>query len=215
MDDCLERLKNDDRLAVAGSRQHISNSASYSEDEIYCFERRENILSYQHSLIMRKGFELTSRFNELIRNAFEGGLFVQWERVNQRKRKLIIEPEPSLPLTLEHLGVPFAFILFVGMSLGTFAFIAELMIFRKMEKPDRHWIWPYLEQFFDGERHYMKDLAYSELDAKTKRNSRINRKLKMKLKFKKANCIRKKQNISSRKVNTKIAFRRSCGFLMK
>lgn len=161
---CLTHLEQDENynLAIGSSRQHILNSPSYTDETIFCFKRSENILSYQLSLIMREGFRLNFRFNQLISNAFESGMIVQWERVSQRKRKRIIPNEPSLPLSIDQLGVAFAVILFWGSVLSFLSFISELIIHRKMKEERPHWIWSYFEQFFDGNRHYLKDLVHKK-----------------------------------------------------
>lgn len=159
IDSCLEYLAHDSNLAVGGSRQHILKSFSYSPRKIFCFDPSENIASYQPALLMRKDSPLKSRFNKVIRNAFEGGLFVKWNRDIQRKKKHS-PPQEDIPteILMEHLSgvIIWAYVFGCLMSFATF--ICEKIIFLKVKSSNRPRAWIYLEHFVDGERHYLKDL---------------------------------------------------------
>lgn len=151
-------MKYDDNLAIGGSRQHILNSRSYSPSKIYCFDRDENIASYQPALLMRKDFALRQKIDEIIQYAFESGLFVKWDRDSQRKKERILPFIPETELSLGHLSPAFVFIICVGSIMSILSVISELIIYRNMQQEQRSWIWMYFEQFFDGNRHYLKDL---------------------------------------------------------
>lgn len=153
----MKRDENYD-LAVGGSRQQILNGRSYSASSIFCFDQNEHIASYQPAMMVRKGFPLESKINEIIQDAFESGLFIKWHRNSERKLERAIPNEPPTELTLKDLRFAFVWILLGGYILSTLAFISELIISRQMKQPSRSWIWAYLEQFFDGERHYFKNL---------------------------------------------------------
>jgi hypothetical protein len=54
-DQCLEKLKNDDKLAVAISRQHAMNAKiSLTEDDMFCFEKANNIFSYSVVMLFKR-----------------------------------------------------------------------------------------------------------------------------------------------------------------
>ncbi|XP_055309007.1 uncharacterized protein LOC129572917 [Sitodiplosis mosellana] len=160
IDHCLDHLKHDDNelLAIGGSRQRILNSQSYSPAGIFCFDR-ESIASFQPAMLMRKDFALKRKIDEIIRNAFESGLFVKWDRDSQRKKERVIPFEPSVVLSVENIAMPLVFAIGVGSLMATAAFYCEILISRKIKEnaPSRHWV--YLEQFFDGERHYLKNMT--------------------------------------------------------
>lgn len=139
------------------------NSQFYSVSKIFCFDRNENVASYQPSTIIRNEFVLKSRINQLTLNAFESGLFVKWDRDNQRKKERLIKFEPPLEYKLEHTALPFLLMLFPGIIMSTSALTCEHIIFWKMKQPSRSWFWKYLEQFFDGERHYLKNLVNEDV----------------------------------------------------
>lgn len=170
IDRCLEHLKGDDNsdLAIGGSRQHILNSRFYSPEKMFCFDRNEIIASYQPRLLMRKDFPFKSRVNEIIRNAFEGGLFVKWSRESKRQRERVIQHERFLAISLQVSFGPFLFFCGCGSILATLALLSEYIIFKKMSQKNRSRIWVYLEQFFDGKRHYLTNLPEKLMKLETK-----------------------------------------------
>ena len=156
----MDHLKHDDNdyLAVGGSRQRILNSRSYSPLKIYCFDREENIASYQPALFMRQDFNLKRKINRIILNAFESGLFVKWDRDSQRKKERIIPYTPNPSFTLKEYTFAFVFVVGIGSLMAASSLLCEIVINRKMKQTTKAKIWSYLEQFFDGDRHYLKDL---------------------------------------------------------
>lgn len=145
-------------MAFGGSRQRILNSRSHSSSKIFCFNQDENIASYQSTLIMRKDFALRQRIDDIIRNAFESGLFVKWGRDSQRKKQRIDSFEPEYALTLEQYAVFLVVIYSIGCILAILSFMSEITIQRKLKKHYRSQIWMYFERFFDGNRYYLKNL---------------------------------------------------------
>lgn len=158
-DRCLNQLKHDDYLAVGGSRQRILNSRSYSPSKIFCFDQKESIAVYQQALFVRKDFALRRKVDKIIRRAFEGGLVLKWDRDSQRKKEHIIPYVPPPQFTLEEYAVAFVFIIGVGSFMSTSAFVCEIIINRKMNQMNRSRYWKYLEHFFDGKRHYLKNIT--------------------------------------------------------
>lgn len=160
IDSCLEHLKQHEHLhlVVGGSRQHISNSHSYTATQIFCFDRSESIAGYQPVLVMRKDFPLKNRINQIIGNAFESVLFVKWNRENQRKKQRINPFEPKYALTLVQFAVFLVFIFCIGCILSILSFILEIITQRKMRMMNYHRIWIYFERFLDGKRHYFINL---------------------------------------------------------
>lgn len=169
IDECLDHLKHDDNddLAVGGSRQRILNSHSYSVSEIFCFNRNERIASFQPALLIRRDFAMRQRIDEIIQNAFEGGLFVKWDRDSQRRKKPLLPYSPKPILTLAEMAVLFVFFLIGGWILSISVFINEIVIKRKNQQPNRIRFWIFLEQMVDGERHYFKNLLYKQKNFET------------------------------------------------
>lgn len=56
MDRCLENLKDNDKLAVAISRQHATNAKiSLTEDDMFCFEKANNVFGYSIVMLFKRG----------------------------------------------------------------------------------------------------------------------------------------------------------------
>lgn len=159
IDHCLNHLAYDENadLAVGGSRQHILNTRQYSMSNLFCFSRDENIASYPSVLLMRKDFAFRSRIDYMIQNAFEGGLFVKWNRDSQRKmkRKFYLDTKPEL--TLKEYGILFS-IFALGWSLSILVFICEYFIQNKLKETNTSEIWRFLDRFIDAKRYYFKNL---------------------------------------------------------
>lgn len=161
IDRCLDQLKHagNENLAVGGSRQRILNSRSYSPLKIFCFDRYESIASYQPALLMRKDFVLRQRIDELIQNAFEGGLFVKWDRDSQRKKEHIFRYEAPLEITMEEFYVAY-FIFGSGLAVSFLSFTLEHLIqwrFRHTQKP-RLPAWTFYQTVVDGRRNFFTNL---------------------------------------------------------
>lgn len=149
-------------MAVGGSRQHILNSPVYSSEHIFCFNQNNNVAIHLLALMIRKDYILRSRFEELTQFAFDGGIVDKLSRdyyYRERIEKKTVFSDFEVPITLDNMAFNFLLLLFGGYFLSTLSFLAEIIIFRKMQQPSPFWIWKYFEQFFDGERHYFKNLA--------------------------------------------------------
>lgn len=162
-------MKHEDNydVAVGGSRQRILNSHSYTPNEIFCFDRDQSIASYHPALLMRKNFPMKSRINQIIRDAFESGLFVKWNLDSQRKKERVISYEQPPQLSLEQCSFALVIVLCIGLILSIVAFFAELIVKWQVQKRP-HFPWSYLEYIFCGHRH-----CFTNLPEKLQRNRRI------------------------------------------
>lgn len=160
---------NNFNLAIGNSRQRILNSPIYSQSKIFCFNRSENIASYQPALFMQKTFQMNRRFDKIIRNAFESGLIVKWSRDSQRKKEREIQPEIIESILLKEMAFLYILLLFPGSFISILSFLCELIIHWKMRQSDSSRTWKYFEQFFDGKRHYLRNLPEKLLDDNIRR----------------------------------------------
>lgn len=109
---------------------------------------------------MRKNVPLQSRIDRIIQNAFEGGLFEKRYGDTQQKRIATRYEVPlEIPFNLEQYSFALVSIYGSGVIMSTLAFCCELLIKRIMMQMKRLRIWNYVEQFFDGQRHYLKDVV--------------------------------------------------------
>lgn len=143
-------------LTVGGSRQRILNSDFYSPSEIFCFD--EKVASFQPALLINKSFELKSKINQIIRHAFEGGLFVKWDRkIHIKKDEINIEGVYAI--SMREFSPLFVFLTGVGNLLALLSFFAERFTFQKMKQRTASPIWKLLARFCDGKRYYLKNLT--------------------------------------------------------
>ncbi len=134
----------------------------YSNLEVFCFEGLENIASYPVALYMRKDFYLKDKLNEIVGALSEVGFLAEWKKGYQFKR---IEEMPyTIPLyrqlSISNISANLVFTVGGGSLLGILTLVAEIIISWKMKQQrwGRRNIWKYLEEFFDGDRHYFKNL---------------------------------------------------------
>lgn len=136
-------------------RQHILSSIEYKPSIMYCFNPNQNIANYPISMIIDRNFEHRHNINKIIQRTFEAGLFKKWHSSQQR---IIFDRSPqreTIRLSVEQISIAFILVLSIGNSLATMSFIVEIFIGRKWRAAP---IWVFLEQFFDGKRHYLINL---------------------------------------------------------
>lgn len=155
----MKRLKDDNSFdwAIGSSRQQILNSPTYSPFKFFCFDHSQRIRSVLIALKMRFDYELKTKFNKIVKNLFEGGLFMKWHRDNQRRGKYEVPFVVLDQVTMYHQGF-FYIILGTGFLMSILTFCLEIVTFNKLKNRNSHWIWIHLDRFVDGERHYLKNL---------------------------------------------------------
>lgn len=155
---CLAHLDEFDTIAIGDSRHHILASVLFQSSNFYCFDHRENIADYRVSMLINQEFNHAHNIDEIIRRVFESGLFVKWHSDHRRIKTTSSIEFGSPSVTVEQISAAFVFIILGGWTLATLTFIAEHIIFRNYRREGASCIWMYLERFFDGQRHYMKNL---------------------------------------------------------
>lgn len=152
---CLAHLNDHGTVAMGDLRQHILSSIEYKPSIMYCFNPNQNIANYPISMIIDRNFEHRHNINKIIQRTFEAGLFKKWHSSQQR---IIFDRSPqreTIRLSVEQISIAFILVLSIGNSLATMSFIVEIFIGRKWRAAP---IWVFLEQFFDGKRHYLINL---------------------------------------------------------
>lgn len=144
LDECLVELRNDDRMAVASSRQHAENNKVIRDSEIFCFPRTSNIHSYAVKMLVRKDYHLLPKFNDLIARVLESGLFGKWyseakaRKVSVKSMQQVASQDTAQPLQLKHLAGAYGLLL-LGLAGSSLAFIFEWFIFYLSRK--RNYMW--------------------------------------------------------------------------
>lgn len=160
VDNCLKYLndKNEFDWAICASRQNILNSPFYLPSKYVCFDQSAHIKSYFVSLMMRNDFKMKIKINKIIRNLFEAGIFVKWQRDNQIRSKYEIPFLSEFNITLDDYGI-FFLIYFGGFfTASILVFCLENVILWKMRQRKINRIWFYLDRIVDAERYYFIDL---------------------------------------------------------
>ncbi|KAI8129971.1 hypothetical protein CVS40_0497 [Lucilia cuprina] len=114
IEECLQRAAKDTKLAVAVSRQHSFYNPRIPRDNLYCFDRNENIYVYLVTMLMPKKFHLLHKINPVIQHIIESGHMQKWARDLDMRRKISEEiqrarEEPFKSLTLSQVAGSFVF----------------------------------------------------------------------------------------------------------
>lgn len=154
LDDCLEELSYDNRLAVAVSHMHAMNSHRVSSEMIYCFNDGEHIIEYPVSAMMSSDHPFFESVHRMAQLAFERGLFVKWLKDSSgRPRHMRPRRNHELQIqTIDH--IMFAvMIYFLVISSAIITFVLEHVIFYKLQRDEnRYWRWA--DMIIDGKRHF-------------------------------------------------------------
>lgn len=148
----LKFNENDD-LAVAVSREHAWNNPFVLKQEIYCFDRKENIYSYNVVLLMRKNYKYLEKINKIILRAVESGLLRKWLKDSQLMHKQTQNRNNVVKFSVAHIGSALLAI-GIGSSLAILTAIAEQYTFYRIQDENCHTFWLFANKFFDGRRFY-------------------------------------------------------------
>lgn len=71
-------VKNNPKSAIAVSRAYARNTPlPFSNDDMFCFYKSENIFTYSVVMLMRKNYHLMFKIDDLIRRITESGLLTK------------------------------------------------------------------------------------------------------------------------------------------
>lgn len=113
IEECLNRAATDESLAVAVSRQHSFYNPQIKRDQLYCFDRNENIYVYLVTLLLPKKYHLLPKINPVIQHIIESGHMQKWARELDLKRRIREEIQRAQKvlvksLTIKQIGGSFA-----------------------------------------------------------------------------------------------------------
>lgn len=136
LDTCLAQIKTTEKIAVAISRHHSSNSPTISDSEMFCFNREENIYTYSVSMLAKKQYHLLEKINYLLRTISESGLLLRWAQQSESNNVQSENNAPSgghgggpvVKLKLEHVQGGFL-LLTIGLVLALISFIGEHLFY--------------------------------------------------------------------------------------
>lgn len=96
------------------------------------------------------------RINQIIRRAFEAGLFVQWGKGYKYKHEDPSSLVPTGQMTLSNALTGVILALGVGVPLGLLAFFAEIIVGYKLQQPNPSKFWLYSHMVCSPERIFFK-----------------------------------------------------------
>lgn len=155
----MQRLQDDDQLAVATSRLHMKTLSI--QDNIYCFDTSQNIYDYSTVFMIRNKFQIKSQFINVLDKISTAGLIGKWEKDLERRPNVTVRlfMEEHAYSMDDFAAIALYLSLIIVGSIG--AFIAEFIVYNRkhIERPaERH---PYINTFWDlcdkficGKRHY-------------------------------------------------------------
>lgn len=153
------KLKFNDYLAVALSREHAMNNPVLPKTEIFCFSKSNNVYTYSVAMITKKCFHLLPQMNSIIRRVLEFGLLEKWAKDNSAATLKLIQNSDEgngdglVVLTVAHITGAII-IMFVGYAAAFVAFIGEIIIGKKLLFANQIWIWSLLDKFFDANQYF-------------------------------------------------------------
>lgn len=113
IEECLNRAAADESLVVAVSRLHSFYDPHIKRDQLYCFDRNDNLYVYLVTMLLPKKFHLLPKINPVIQHIIESGHMQKWARELDLKRRLREEIERTQKglvknLTIKQVGGSFA-----------------------------------------------------------------------------------------------------------
>lgn len=158
LEECLNQLEYDNRLAVAVSRQYAMRSQKRAA--FYCFgESSSEISIHALTVLMKDGFKFVDDLNHFIKRAIEGGLDKKWlanstSRYNHHTKKNHI-----VFITLNHLYGAFMLVI-GGFLLAILVAIAEKIVYEHARKPNVSAFWCLAEMAIDPHRYFLVSDEY-------------------------------------------------------
>lgn len=159
MNECLVKLKYNDRMAVIASYKHAMSNRNVSKSMIYCFKDDQKIFSYPVTMFMPTEHPLQEEINGFIQIALASGLFKKWSDESHRLLWLIngyymdrISKKPSA-LNLTNFYVPLA----IGCTIIIISFLVfalEHIVHSKARSIGGHRFWKIIDMMIDGDRHF-------------------------------------------------------------
>lgn len=159
IDQCLVQLGDNDRLAVATSKEHATNNQHIPSWKLSCFSKNgEKIQTDFISMFVRRNHHLYHDINKIITMALEGGLFVKWGKLSSQLNAYLdlqrVQQHRSSQLPFEYIYP--AFVVYMSFNLfAVFIFMFEHFVHYRAHgrKPDR--LARIGDLLIDGQRHFL------------------------------------------------------------
>lgn len=154
IDKCLHRLEFSDNnnLAVGISRLHIQ--AMSLHQNIFCFDRTQNIYSYLNTFMIRSDFPQRNAFNNVLKGIASSGLTSKWQKDIRIYRQL--SKHHSEVHSINIMDFYFAFLFAsVFLNLSITAIILEFIVYYKFNSPNSKHYWTFWDKLISGIRYFV------------------------------------------------------------
>lgn len=159
--DYFEQLEQDDKLAIAASRELFVSSTSVEERRIrlkkrvHCFNYPEHIHEYSLRILARKDFPLLKELNGFIERVNENGCIDKW----LKRYRFVAEKQPIYEYaiaTVESYASP-SFVCCCIFLLALFTTMIEMIVYSKVRTPNPSKFWRFMEIIVDTDRSFLLD----------------------------------------------------------
>lgn len=150
IDECLQRLKFDDNLAVAASRLHVQTQPF--QEDIFCFDKSQNVYDYSAVFLIQRNFPLKSEFIRLFDKIRYSGLIIKWQEDFVEYRRKARESFSEDNISIKALVPTF---LYIATPIISFVFALELLIYQKSHSNNVNQLWINMDKFISGKRYYL------------------------------------------------------------
>lgn len=153
IDQCLNDIKNNNKLVVATSKNHVN--LLLSETDIFCFPNSNNIHNASIGFLIQHNYHLLSHINYAIQNSLEFGLINKWKMTyhqnNARDKNKIMSSNVTV-LKINHLFLGMLAIA-IGWILGGGALFFERWLYYFVQQENPKWYFVFLEMLINDDRY--------------------------------------------------------------
>lgn len=144
-------IKSNENMAVAMSRQHFLSQLENFRENFHCFNKDENIESYQVSILIRRNTAFINLINKELQSLAEAGLISKWIKDNMGKHFNKIDE--TLYFDMEHYKALFYFFMFPLNSIALSTFAMEVLTGRQWYILRKLSLLKWSRILVDGQRH--------------------------------------------------------------
>lgn len=155
IDECLDRLRIDNNLAVGTSRLYLNELKLY--ENIFCFEQSQNIHDFSTTFMIRREFAMKREFIDTFNRLVISGLISKWDKDmknSHTKRKLHTNDFDVHSINMTDFYFAFVFASFFIIP-SIVVFILERLIHYKAHTANANLQkWIFFDEFITAKRQY-------------------------------------------------------------
>lgn len=172
----LRQIKDNDKLAVAVSFEHLKNEEQITRLNLFCFESPNHIYEYPLKILTSKNFQFLCELNGFIEMVSETGFIVKW--LKGYKFEPILESETLLQFMEIKLEMFSVFIVICGSLCVIASLVAALEItaHKKVQMKTVTKFWRIVEMILNPYRYLLFKFAVDMMKKENRKKFLKNRK---------------------------------------